>query len=68
MNWCFATINGRLGEIYFEKKKNGQTKFLGHCYVKKEDFKTKEELRALDEETKKFKIIYKNKQYKVIKK
>lgn len=30
MNWCFAIINGKLGEIYFEKTKNGQIKFLGH--------------------------------------
>ncbi len=67
MDWCFATINNRLGEIYFKKKNNGQTKFLGHCYVKKEDFMTKEELIAFEKDTKKFKIVYKNKKYKLTK-
>ena len=65
MNWCFATINNRLGEIYFEKKKNGQIKFLGHCYIAKEDFKLKEERNALKRDIKKFKIVYKNKEYKI---
>ena len=66
MTWCFAIINNRLGEIYFDKKKNGQIKFLGHCYVKKEEFKTKEEQCAIEEDIKKVKIIYKNKKYKLI--
>ena len=66
MSWCFAIINSRLGEIYFDRKKTGQIKFLGHCYVKKEDFKIKEERNALEEDIKKFKIIYKNKKYKII--
>ncbi len=66
MNWCFAKINNRLGEIYFEKKKSGQIKFLGHCYIKKEDLKTREERNDLKEDVKKFKIIYRNKKYKIV--
>jgi len=65
MYWCFATINGRLGEIYFDKK-NGQAEISSHCYIKKEDFEIKEELHALDQESKKFKIVYRNKKYKII--
>lgn len=67
MNWCFATINNKIGEIYFEKNKKGQTKLLGHCYVKREEFKSKQERKELEEDIKKFKIIYKNKKYKIIK-
>lgn len=40
MPWCFAIINNKLAEIYFEKKK-GKIKIEGHCYVKKEEFKTR---------------------------
>ena len=66
MSWCFAKINNRMGEIYFDKDKNGQIKFSGHCYVKKGDFKIKAELNALEKETEKFKITYRNKKYTLI--
>ena len=63
MSWCFAIINGRLSEIYFEKKK-GKIKFLGHCYVKKSQFKTKKEQKWIEEDTKKFRFFYKDGIYK----
>ena len=66
MSWNFAIINNRLGEIYYRKDKNGKIKVQGHCYVKKEDFKTKEELRAIEEDTKKGSIVYRNKKYKLV--
>ena len=65
MSWCFAIVNGRLAEIFFEKKGN-KLKFLGHCYVKKEEYKTQKELRWIDEDTKKFKLIYRKSKYKPI--
>ncbi len=40
MSWCFAIVNNRLAEIYFEEKK-GKTKIIGYCYVKEEEYKTK---------------------------
>ena len=64
--WNFAIINNRLGEIYFEEKKKGQIKFLGHCYVKREDFKTKQEQKCIDKDIKKIRIIYRNKKYKSV--
>lgn len=67
MSWCFAIINNKPGEIYFERSKSGRVKFWGHCYVGKEDFKTKEERSALEKDIKKFKIVYRNKNYKLIK-
>lgn len=42
MEWCFAIINNRLAEIYFERKKRG-IKFLGHFYVKESEYTLKEE-------------------------
>lgn len=44
MSWCFAIINGRLAEIYFNETKKGP-KFLGHCYVEKSEYTTKNGLR-----------------------
>lgn len=66
MCWCFATINNKPGEIYFDKNKNGRIKFLAHCYVKREDFKNREELKYFDKDIKNLKVVYKNKKYKAI--
>lgn len=68
MVWCFAIINNRLGEIYFDKKKNSRIKILGHCYVKREDFKTKQEQKCITADIKKVRVVYRNKKYRLIKK
>jgi hypothetical protein len=39
---------------------------LGHCYVKKEDYKTKQEQKWIEEDTKRVKVVYRNKKYKLI--
>lgn len=64
--WCFTIINGKLGEIYFRKNKNGQIKFLGHCYVKRKEFKTEQEQRCIDKDIKKTRIVYRGGRYKLI--
>ena len=63
MNWCFAIINGGLAEIFFEKKVK-KIKFLGHCFVKIEEYKTKKELEWIDEDTKRHKFTYRKEEYK----
>jgi hypothetical protein len=66
MCWCFATINNKLGEIYFDKVRRGNKLriiFKSHCYVKKSEFKTKEERQALDIDAAKFHIFYRNGKY-----
>ncbi len=65
MNWCFAILNGRLAEIYFETRR-GEPKILGHCYVKKEEYKTKIEQKYIKEDTLKFKFSFKNGKYQDI--
>jgi len=67
MYWSFAIINNKLAEIYFDKNKKGQPKFSGHCYVKKEDFKIKAELKAIDEDTAKYKFVYRKGEYRRVK-
>ena len=64
MFWCFAIINNRLAEIYFNKKKTKESKIMGHCYVGREDFKTNEEQNAIKEDTAKYRFVYLNKEYK----
>jgi len=67
MYWSFAIINNKLAEIYFDKNKKGQPKFSGHCYVKKGDFKIKAELKAIDEDTAKYKFVYRKGEYRRVK-
>ncbi len=62
MNWSFALINGRLAEIYFEEKA-GKIKFFGHCYVKREDYKTKQEQKQIDKDVRHLKLVYRRGNY-----
>ena len=63
MSWCFAYVNNKLAEIYFQKNKNG-IKLQGHCYVKKSDYETKKEQSWIEKDTTKFRFVYRNKKYK----
>lgn len=65
MSWRFAIVNNKLAEIYFDKK-NDQIEIWGHCYVKKEDYKTKEEQKWIEEDTRKIRVVYRNKKYKLV--
>ena len=62
MNWVFAIINGRLAELFFEKKK-GRPYLLAHAYVKASHYKTAHEKRMIRKDTKKYRFTYRNKQY-----
>lgn len=65
MNWCFAIINNKLSEIYFEKER-GKIVIIGHCNVERGHYKTKKEQRYIEEDTKKFQLRYRKKIYKDI--
>lgn len=65
MNWCFAKVNNRLAELFFEKLR-GKTKILGHAYVKEEEYKTKKEREWIKKESTKFQFVYRNGTYKDI--
>lgn len=68
MSWSFAIVNNKLAEIYFDKNKKGQVKIRGHCYVKKEEYKTKQEQRWIIEDTKRTKVKYQKKKYTILSK
>lgn len=50
MDWCFAIVNNRLAELFFDKKKN-KIKIIGHCYVKASEYKTKTEQKWVEKDT-----------------
>ena len=60
MSWCFAIVNNKFAEIYFDRKKNGQIEIKGHCYPKRDEFKTKTEQKQIAQDTKKFRFVYRN--------
>ncbi len=68
MSWSFAIVNNKLAEIYFGKDKKDRIKVRGHCYVKKEEYKTKQEQKWIAEDTKRVKIKYQKKKYIVLNK
>ncbi len=66
MSWCFATLNNRLAEIYFDKKGNKEPDIWGHCYVKRETYKSTQEKKWIDRDTKRGRFVYRNKKYRFI--
>ncbi len=67
MYWCFAILNKRLAELYFEEKK-GKVVIQGHCYVGENEFDTKAEKRWVEKDTIKHQFSYRNGQYKNLQK
>lgn len=65
MSWCFALVNNRLAEIYFDKVK-GKSKIVAHCYVKRQDYRTKKEQKWIKQDTKKYRLIYQKGRYKMV--
>ena len=63
--WCFAIVNNRLAEIYFEKHSN-QVEIYAHCYVLRSEFTTKEELKQIDDDIKNVKISYRKGKYRLL--
>ena len=63
MSWSFAIVNGKLAEVFFDRKKNGSPVILGFCYVKKSEYKTKREQKMIVADTKIYRITYRKKKY-----
>lgn len=60
--WCFAKVNNRLAEIFFERK-GKKLVFYGHCYVDESEYKTKRDKQWINSDIKKYNFIFKNKEY-----
>ena len=65
MNWCFAIVNQRLAEIFFDRKKS-KSIISGHCYVKKNAYKSAIERKWIQAETNKYTFTWRKNKYKRI--
>ena len=65
MSWCFAIVNNKLAEIYFDKTKK-EPKIWNRCYVKRSEYKTKKEQKWIDSDIKKFRFVYRKGKYRRI--
>jgi hypothetical protein len=63
MGWSFAIVNGRLAEIYFERK-NNKLVMNGHRYVKAGEFTTKKEREHIRKDTAEYRFSFRNKWYR----
>ena len=63
MNWCFATVNNKLAEIFFNKKKGKKPEIFAHCYIKETEYTTKKEKQWIANDMKKYRFSYYNKKY-----
>ncbi|MDO8566743.1 MAG: hypothetical protein Q7R58_01160 [bacterium] len=62
--WCFAIVNNKLAEIFFDNDhKKKKTTVWGHCCVKKSEYKTKKEQHEINQDTKRNQFTYRNKKY-----
>lgn len=65
MSWCFAMINGRLAELFFDREDDEkEPKILGHCYVSASEYKTRREQLMIGKDTKRYQFSYRNKKYR----
>ena len=62
MSWCFALINNRLAEIFFEER-GGVMEILGHAYVSADEYDSAQEKRYIEEDTAKFRLVYRGEEY-----
>lgn len=64
MFWCFAIINNRLAEIFYDGEKPNSMKIFGHAYVNKDEYSTKQEQEWITKDTKKLNFTYRKGIYK----
>ena len=62
--WAFALINGRLAEFDFEIIKGKFYMGMGHCYVKRSEYKTKYEQKMIDKDIKHYRFTCRHKKYR----
>ncbi|MFA5820793.1 MAG: hypothetical protein WC873_01670 [Candidatus Gracilibacteria bacterium] len=63
MCWSFAIVNGQLAEIFWEREE-GKLSPHGHAYVKRSEYRTKQEQRYIDKDIEKYRFVYRKGEYK----
>lgn len=65
MSWCFALINGRLAELFFDREEGeSEPKIIGHSCVSISEYKTKRDQKLIEKDTKRYQFSYRNKIYR----
>lgn len=62
--WCFAMLNGRPAEIYFRRRPGRLPEVLGHCYVRRSEFRTKKERQQIDRDMRHVRLSYRHRVYR----
>ena len=62
--WCFAFINNRLAELYFDRDKKGRLLLEGHGYIDDTKGWTREEKKWIPIDTKKYQFSYRKGYYR----
>lgn len=65
MTWSFGLVNGKLAEVFFEKRK-GKTVPYAHAYVRESEYTTKRDKRWIQEDTERIKLVYRLGKYQRI--
>lgn len=63
MTWSFGLVNGKLAEVFFEKRR-GEIVPYAHAYVMESEYTTKREKRWIQEDTEKVKLTFLRGSYK----
>ena len=61
--WCYAIVNGRLGELWFEKD-GKKPNIFAHAYLKMGEAKDKETRAMIKADTKKYHFSWRKGVYK----
>ncbi len=62
-NWCFAIINGKLGQIFFKKGSRSVEGIFGHSYHSKKDIFSAEEKKMIGSDIKKHQFSFRKGKY-----
>ncbi|MFH1193157.1 MAG: hypothetical protein V1656_02465 [Candidatus Jorgensenbacteria bacterium] len=57
--WCFAIVNNRLAEIYFDARWG----IWAHCYVERHEYRTIQERKWIKEDTERYRFTYRGGYY-----
>ena len=63
MTWSFGLVNGKLAEVFFEKRRDKIVPYA-HAYVRESEYKTKREKRWIQEDTERVKLVYRLGKYR----
>lgn len=65
MTWSFGLVNGKLAEVFYEKRKRKTVPYT-HAYVRVSEYTTNREKRWIQEDTERVRLVYRLGKYRRI--